>query len=737
VQLLDHDHFVQAPAMDVGDAILECPVGTAGQVVVDCPRDGGEISVMYDLCVTPSPTPVPTPDTIEATQAARSGPDCGAKLVSLATGHVLVPAMDQGEAIIVCPEGTAGWASVTCPGHGGETSVQFDLCAAVTPLPTPLPTPHPTPSPTNMPTPSPTSSPGCDSQVLDLPTGFVLAPAMELGAAVLGCPYGSSGEIAVVCPEDGGAVTLLIDGCVADTARPTQVNALGSNGSTTAVSPGCASKAIRLATGMLLAPAMDQGEATLDCPEGASGNATVTCGEAGEITLSADQCVAIHAGSGCDAREILLSTGAVQAPAMDAGDEDIDCPNSPGQARVGCPGGGGEITVLVDQCKLDVYVKSALTFSGMTKEQAMAMEHAVQEGIAIHVGALPQNVIILGYSRRLSFSGSIRRLGDILGVTIDFKVAVSEEMANEVEAELATPSPNALLRTITAVLYFDEDVAQDFADAGGSILDVTLTINEVDFEDFPTTAAPTEASLPPSTTADPTPSSADPGTATEAIMDQSGTPEIEWRAGEHSEDCHSTCSAIGKSCYLGVETDGVLDTWPTTREEMKMVVAEAGLDCAVSSQPRCDMADTPRVTGTKCYFCDQAPGPQSVSISHRVEDFCASWTSFESRVCPCVAESSAEQAPVQHLPAVETSTMVLGVGAIVGGTLMLGLVYKMCCSRACRSREPEVLFPQKHFSEPEEEPTWLKPGKKAKPSVSPTRQVRSHSLPKVPTLVPV
>jgi len=78
-----------------------------------------------------------------------------------------------------------------------------------------------------------------------------------------------------------------------------------------------------------------------------------------------------------------------------------------------------------------------------------------------------------------------------------------------------------------------------------------------------------------------------------------------------------------------------------------------------------------------------------------------------------------------------------GVGAIVGGTLMLGLVYKMCCSRACRSREPEVLFPQKHFSEPEEEPTWLKPGKKAKPSVSPTRQVRSHSLPKVPTLVPV
>jgi len=56
-------------------------------------------------------------------------------------------------------------------------------------------------------------------------------------------------------------------------------------------------------------------------------------------------------------------------------------------------------------------VKSALTFSGMTKEQAMAMEHAVQEGIAIHVGALPQNVIILGYSRRLSFSRG--RFGDL------------------------------------------------------------------------------------------------------------------------------------------------------------------------------------------------------------------------------------------------------------------------------------------------------------------------------------
>ena len=40
-------------------------------------------------------------------------------------------------------------------------------------------------------------------------------------------------------------------------------------------------------------------------------------------------------------------------------------------------------------------------------------------------------------------------------------MAVSEEEANHVEAVLTTQSPDALLKTITAVLYFDEDVKED------------------------------------------------------------------------------------------------------------------------------------------------------------------------------------------------------------------------------------------------------------------------------------
>ena len=105
--------------------------------------------------------------------------------------------------------------------------------------------------------------------------------------------------------------------------------------------------------------------------------------------------------------------------------------------------------------------------------------------------------------------GGPQEYGGDHDVTIDFKVAVSEEDANQVEADLATPSPNALLKTIAAVLYFHEDVVQSFADAGGSILDVTLTVNEVDVEDFSSTIAPTPAPTPPRTTPNPTPSSMD------------------------------------------------------------------------------------------------------------------------------------------------------------------------------------------------------------------------------------
>merc|ERR1712093_702348 len=110
-----------------------------------------------------------------------------------------------------------------------------------------------------------------------------------------------------------------------------------------------------------------------------------------------------------------------------------------------------------------------------------------------------------------------------------------------------------------------------------------------------------------------------------------------------------------------------------------MVATEAGLDCVVSSEPRCDMADTPRSTSTDCYYCDQAPGPESGSTPHRVEDFCASWSSFASRICPCVdpESSSGSEAPVEQPPTMETSTMMLGVGFIVGGILIFALIYKL------------------------------------------------------------
>ena len=52
-------------------------------------------------------------------------------------------------------------------------------------------------------------------------------------------------------------------------------------------------------------------------------------------------------------------------------------------------------------------------------------------------------------------------------------------------------------------------VVQDFADAGGRILDAKLTIDEVDFEEFPNPAAPTGAPNPPSNTSNQTPSRID------------------------------------------------------------------------------------------------------------------------------------------------------------------------------------------------------------------------------------
>ena len=78
--------------------------------------------------------------------------------------------------------------------------------------------------------------------------------------------------------------------------------------------------------------------------------------------------------------------------------------------------------------------------------------------------------------------------------------------------------------------------------------------------------------------------------------------------------------------------------WPTTAEEAQNAADEAGISCTVSSASRCDMGETPLffpVNPDQCYFCSEAPGPESGSPSHKNLDYCAKYATGRARICPC------------------------------------------------------------------------------------------------------
>ena len=82
----------------------------------------------------------------------------------------------------------------------------------------------------------------------------------------------------------------------------------------------------------------------------------------------------------------------------------------------------------------------------------------------------------------------------------------------------------------------------------------------------------------------------------------------------------------------------MLDIWPTTVVDAQTAADEAGLECTVSSGSRCDMGETPLffpVNPDICYFCSEAPGPESESPSHKDQDYCVKKATSRARICPC------------------------------------------------------------------------------------------------------
>jgi len=161
------------------------------------------------------------------------------------------------------------------------------------------------------------------------------------------------------------------------------------------------------------------------------------------------------------------------------------------------------------------------------------------------------------------------------------------------------------------------------------------------------------------------------------------------------------------------------------------------VDCVVSSEPRCDMAETPRWKPgavPECYYCDQAPGPASgAGPSHRVEDFCASWSNSASRICPCVAASSPWTEGQEQEPAAKISLTTLAVVLVGGVVASFTTIYSLCRCLGCCSSQMRPDPSPKHSKcvttrEPEEEPTWVMKSKAAKPKTSPTKKVLPYRL---------
>jgi len=202
---------------------------------------------------------------------------------------------------------------------------------------------------------------------------------------------------------------------------------------------------------------------------------------------------------------LLALFGAVQLQGCGGGEEEVDPTPDPHE--------GHEHEDVV------VTVSSELTFDGMTEEQAKAIEPAIVTGIAATIeGVSDDDVTITGYSRRLSGRQLTSHGGD--SVKIAFEIVVPEGVeASAVSGGIteAAADATAVLEAITAAVEADADLKKAFADLGGDLTAVTLTVaepvvTETDKDEVPATEKPTEAPTTKKPTEKPTeaPTTAEP-----------------------------------------------------------------------------------------------------------------------------------------------------------------------------------------------------------------------------------
>jgi len=138
-------------------------------------------------------------------------------------------------------------------------------------------------------------------------------------------------------------------------------------------------------------------------------------------------------------------------------------------------------------------VRSALTLTGLTVEQAKAIEPAIVAGIAKSVGVSEDAVEVTGYAA--SAAGRRLLLGRRLqaGVRADFQVAVAEGQdptAVQQGVADAADSPSEMLADIKEAVEADDGVKDALAALGGSMDDVAL---EVEAPTVVQVASPTPA----------------------------------------------------------------------------------------------------------------------------------------------------------------------------------------------------------------------------------------------------
>jgi len=187
---------------------------------------------------------------------------------------------------------------------------------------------------------------------------------------------------------------------------------------------------------------------------------------------------------------LLALFGAVQLQGCGGGEEEVDPTPDPHE------GHDHDEDVVVT-------VSSELTFDGMTEEQAKAIEPAIVTGIAATIeGVSDDDVTITGYSRRLSGRQLTSHGGD--SVKIAFEIVVPEGVeASAVSGGIteAAADATAVLEAITAAVEADADLKAAFADLGGDLSAVTLTVAEPVVKETPKEETPAETTPAPTTKA--------------------------------------------------------------------------------------------------------------------------------------------------------------------------------------------------------------------------------------------